>query len=136
MVKDVNYRVLFDQNMIDFGRRKFHAKSNWIEPWEQLLVNSFKIILSWILWVKRCIPLLQIFSTRSKFNTIVTQRLSEVKKDQLVKFFSRIFKDADLYNIKEITNIAGIKALSLICDEQQDSNSSRNTFFVSRKLEA
>ena len=51
MVKDVNYRVLFDQHMIDFGRRKFHANANWTEPLrtvvgEFLQNNSFMNMMS------------------------------------------------------------------------------------------
>ena len=55
----------------------------------------------------------------------MTQRLSEVKKEQLVNVFSRKFQYADVDNIKEITNVTGIKSLSLTCDEQKDSISSR-----------
>ena len=53
MVNDVNDRVLFNQHMIDFGRRKYHANNNWTEPLktvvgvgEFLQTNSFMYMMS------------------------------------------------------------------------------------------
>ena len=51
MVNDVNDRVLFNQHMIDFGRRKYHANNDWTEPLrtvvgEFLQTNSFMYMMS------------------------------------------------------------------------------------------
>ena len=53
MVNDVNDRVLFNQHMIDFGRKKYHANNNWTEPLrtvfgvsEFLQTNSFMYMMS------------------------------------------------------------------------------------------
>ena len=51
MVNDVNDRVLFNQHMIDFGRRKYHANNDWREPLrtvvgEFLQTNSFMYMMS------------------------------------------------------------------------------------------
>ena len=95
MVNDVNDRVLFNQHMIDFGRRKYHANNNWTEPLrivvgvgEFLQTNSFMHMMSKAMH-PFCSNIYYQFELQYYGDTAVFR---SKKKEQLVNFFKKHFK--------------------------------------------